>query len=106
MIKKLLIAALLLLPLPAKAEQTSVVSGADLLEGCTLGSQFGDGFCLGFITGVSRSELPLVCIPDNTSNGEIKDVVVGFLKSYQDGLHLPARRLIYAALIGTFHCSK
>lgn len=104
MLKKLLLVALLLWPMPGAAD--SVISGNDLHEGCANQTEFGKGFCLGFIVGVARSELPGVCVPAMATNGQLRDIVVQFLTIYPDGRHLPARGLVHAAMIGAFACPQ
>jgi hypothetical protein len=82
---------LLLTSPSARAQRVSTTTGNTLLDMCESTGAFEQSFCLGYITGVTDmhsavgSVLPenrRSCVAENVSNGQVKDVVVKYLKEH------------------------
>jgi hypothetical protein len=97
--------ALLMAPSGVEAE-FYFYSGNDLYARCTGTAQTA---CLGFVAGVSDTTKILqrpatVCLPEQVTTGEIKDVAVQFLASHPTDRHYSASSLVHAALQEAFPC--
>jgi hypothetical protein len=106
------VALLLLLSASAHPQRVSTTTGNDLLESCE-SRDFKQAFCLGYITGVTDfdgmdgaafPERRRSCIPENVSNGQVRDVVVKYLKDHPEERHLLAAVLIVEAASKAFPC--
>ena len=76
-------------------------SGNDVWEKCTSQKQFDQGMCYGLISGYFDSvqmahTCPKAAVPDIT-RGQIRDIVVKFLKDNPGERHLLAATLAYRA---------
>lgn len=87
MFKYLIAAALLVTATPASARETAVDDGNDLLDVCTKGDYFSDGYCLGYIRGLSNgvdmvlyTSKQRICYGPNITIGQIRDVVVSYIR--------------------------
>lgn len=81
----------------------SYVTGNLLLEYC----QKSENACIGYIQGVVDGQLAAItgtsrdvayCIPDGSTTGQVKDVVVGYLTKHPESRHELAGILVAAAL--------
>lgn len=93
-----------------------IKSGNDLLRYCEAeGSMFASGICYGYIQGVmdaidlasglEGSQVHNLCIPAQSNNGQIRDIVVAYLKSNPDKRHWQSAALVHNALNSAF-CKK
>jgi len=94
----------------------AVSSGNELLNVCqSNGTQFGR--CIGFIEGVSvgvelgeafhgHKDLSDVCIPANVTNGQLKDIVLVYLRQNPATRHEPAVYAVVRSLRGAFPCGS
>jgi len=119
---KFLLAALFVLLVSASAhgQRVSTTTGNDLLESCESGGHseqafFNQAFCLGYITGVTDidgvdgsafPERRRSCVPENVTNGQVKDVVVKYLKEHPEERHIQASILIVKAVAQAFPCKS
>ncbi len=109
----LTVVATLAFPMLAQAIETT---GNDLLRWCKDPNQYGRGQCLAFMTGakegwdtamflVKPPGLPFAGCPDSkVTNGQIRDVVVGFLERTPARRHEPAITLFVHAMREAFPC--
>ena len=106
-------ALLLLLSSSAHAQRVSTTTGNDLLESCESTGHFEQAFCLGYITGVTDldgadgsvfPERRRSCVAENVSNGQVRDVVVKYLKDHPEERHIQASILIVKAMAQAFPC--
>lgn len=107
------IVGILLLGAPASGAR-GIESGNDLLSWCDDEPGFGSGICNGFITGVtygiqadralSKRSMPF-CTRDGVSRGQIKDVVIAFIKAHPSVRDQSAAGLIEFAMIEAFPCA-
>jgi hypothetical protein len=96
----------------AHAQRVSTTTGNDLLESCE-SNDFKQAFCLGYITGVTDldgadgsafPERRRSCVAENVSNGQVRDVVVKYLKDHPEERHIQASILIVKAMAQAFPC--
>ena len=106
------------------------ISGNDLLSACETAADAQQGFCVGYIIGANEglrlgaatayifveaaptteeinnaSDLILGwCALSEVENGQLKDVVVGYLQNHPEIRHESARSLIRSALVEAFPC--
>lgn len=99
--------SLFLLVSPAAA---SFNNGNKVLEQCQGGTDFHNGYCLGVVAGladaISASHGQQICVPNTATLGQIRDVLIQFLRQYPDIRHQPAGLLAYAALLTAFPCRR
>jgi hypothetical protein len=112
---KFLLSALLLLLVSASAhgQRVSTTTGNDLLESCESKGNLEHAFCLGYIIGVTDvegmdsavfPERRRSCVAENVSNGQVRDVVVKYLKDHPEERHLQAAILVVKAMGQAFPC--
>ncbi len=98
------------------ARPLSTSSGNDLLELCTSENEtVSIALCYGFIAGLlSRDRLAgaiskgsqIVCLPDSVTRGQMREVIVAFLRSHPEKRHFDAGGLALEALEAAFgHCA-
>lgn len=106
------------------------VSGNSLYEACTSDDQVQTGFCVGYLIGQIEGQFLgglLVtqragkevgfedfngfanqifqhCIPPDASNGQLRDVVVAYLRDNPANRHETARFLVWSAYRDAFPC--
>jgi hypothetical protein len=104
---------LLLVSASAHAQRISTMTGNDLLESCGSAGHFGQAFCLGYVAGVTDLDGPdgsafperrRSCVAENVSNGQVRDVVVKYLKDHPEERHIQASILIVKAMAQAFPC--
>ena len=90
-------------------------SGRGLLEDCEdAGSNFNSGYCLGFIHGMCsmhdyaarKYSARLYCAPDEVTNGQVRRIIIKFLKDHPNRLHETDLILAVDALREAFPCKK
>lgn len=91
--KHIMILAALLASTPLQARETVSDDGNELLGYCTDSSYFMQGMCLGYVRGLDAGVAALVqyadltiCRPDNVTVGQIKDVILAYIRRH------PAKR--------------
>jgi len=103
----------LLVSASTDAQRVSLTTGNKLLEACESKGEFDQEFCHGYITGVSdmegintaaHPEQRRSCIPEDVTNGQIKDVVLKYLRDHPEDRHLLAAILIVEAVSKAFSC--
>jgi len=121
--------ALLWIPSSLRAQQ---VSGNSLYGACQSDEGIKLGFCIGFIIGAIEGEsfgASIVfmrtqpesttqevndminafmghCIPTDASNQQLHDVIMRYLGDHPEQRHLPARGLVWNAMIEAFPCEQ
>jgi hypothetical protein len=84
-----------------------------LLEECEAAETARQTFCLGYITGASDvdgmdgatfPERRHSCVREEVTNGQLKDVVVKYLKDHPEERHLLAAILVVKAQAKAFPC--
>lgn len=100
---------------PASAEGPDIYTGNGLYRVCSEESPgFQSGLCHGFIAGViARSSLAerivpksgLICDVSRAENGQIRDVIVAYLRDHPADRHYASSQLIVQALQAAF-CTK
>jgi hypothetical protein len=55
---------------------------------------------------IDGNRLRSFCIPDETTNGQVKDVVVNSLRDHPESRHLPTAVLIEVSLEQAFPCAR
>jgi hypothetical protein len=85
-------------------------SGNELYQQCTAASGSPQNvFCGGYVTAVSDSleSQRLVCTPKGTTAGQIKDVIVNYLRDHPaETHHTTAYSLAELALMAAFPCLR
>jgi len=113
MIKKLLLcAALLLTPVTASARDTVTDDGNELLQTCDDTTYFMQGLCLGLVRGTvatldawsSANGASPYCRPTNVTVGQIKDLVVSYIRSSPESRNEPSALLITKAQKAAWPC--
>ena len=89
-------------------------TGSDLLETCEIPQL--NLACLGYIQGVGdcwfgadqiNHRSSLLCAPLETPTGDMRDVVVNYLKAAsKDDLTLPGAEMVWAALVLHYRCPQ
>jgi len=115
LIIKVLACLLFLVCSPARAQQVSQETGDTLLEACESKTEFRQSYCFGYITGVADIEgMEAAVFPDRrracraegVTNGQIKDVVVKYLKEHPEDRHFLAAILVMQAMAKAFPCKQ
>lgn len=87
-------------------------TGNELLADCETESSFTDGYCLGYISGVTHSIIgdddlsKLVCFPEGLTTNQTKDIVKKYLVDNPSKRHYLAIDLILASLFQAYPCQK
>ena len=98
-------------------------SGNGFLSACqysTSENSYTAGLCQGYVRGVSDAvdalfrltaraqpeAIPLFCIPKDSTNHQILDVVIKFVKEHPEKRHAPTKFLVLDSLIEAFPCSS
>ena len=101
-------------PVPTYAGMTG--TGNELLDTCKSDdADFSAGMCAGYISGVisggrmqafiDKTKTPF-CTPDGVTNGQLYDVVKGYIKQHPEIRHYTGSVLIYIALRESFPCPQ
>ena len=94
---------LLLGSAPPRAQRVSATTGNKLLEECEAAEPMRQAFCLAYIIGATDvggmdgqvfPERRRTCAPDGVSNGQLRDVVVKYLKEHPETRHYAAALLV------------
>lgn len=111
--KRIMIAALLMVPVPAMAADTVEDNGNEILEMCTDSLDFMKGICLGYIRGASSagdswmlSMNRHLCRPTGVTVGQIQDVVVRYIRQHPESRHEAAVTLVMKAQDAAWPCSR
>lgn len=108
----LMSAGVLIVSLTTPAASQSFWNGNELLEICTSKS---DDYCGGYIVGVFDSALPVIeegnsvhgfqfCAPLEVQQGQVRDIVVQWLRNNPGKRHYPAPAVVMLALSDTYPC--
>jgi hypothetical protein len=98
-------------------------SGNGFLSECQYsGSEtsYTAGLCQGYVRGVSDAvdalfrltastqpdAIPLFCIPKDSTNHQILDVAITFVKGHPEKRHAPTKFLVLDSLVEAFPCSS
>ena len=86
---------------PARAALT----GNELYDVC-LGDSFDRGMCVGYALGVAEAAglAGVACIPPDVTRGQIKDVVVNYLRDHPADRNKSAYGLVTTALQSVWPC--
>lgn len=116
MLKYLLAATLFLAPVSTQARERVADDGNELLKFCTDTDPdtFYQAMCLGYIRGADATlllwaganEATPYCPPSNVTVGQLKDVVVSYLRRNPNIRHESAPLLILKAEIAAWPCNK
>ncbi|MBF9150734.1 Rap1a/Tai family immunity protein [Novosphingobium jiangmenense] len=93
------LAAVVLLPSPARAEW---MSGEQLQEACSAKAPVDRAMCLSYVIGVLdgfRSAERPPKVPDDVSAGQVRDVVAQYLAGHDEALALQGREVVKAAIV-------
>lgn len=109
--KHLMILAALLASTPAKANDTVSDNGNEILEICDRGTNFGDGFCIGYIRGLKTAVDVIIrlndrqtCYPDGITVGQLRDVVVSYVRRNPANRHEGATLVFMRAISEAWPC--
>jgi hypothetical protein len=93
-------------------DNTAIMKALALQKACdTPEGTPTEGYCLGFIAGVSQSTqiddpaAATVCFPEEVNLAEAKQVVRKYLNDHPQNLHLAGAILVKRALIEAWPCS-
>jgi hypothetical protein len=101
--------------LSASGAWAEFVNGSALLEKCNSEDAYYEGRCLGYISGIYGTlyTLPewkgfdeIVCVPPKASLRQLQKVVVMYLESHPEKLHLTASSLTLNAIGSAFPCRE
>jgi hypothetical protein len=118
MLRILLVSVLVLASSPAHAGDSSSPdpsSGNGLLAQCDTTASYEDrAYCLGYLRGVrdmnklyrDAGAPSFFCEPPDGTNGQLRQVVLKFLKEYPQLLHYPGLPLAVEALRNAFPCPR
>jgi hypothetical protein len=99
----------------ASSEDSNIYTGNGLSAYCHSPDLNYVNYCHGFINGVvegilAEGESGLseehICLPENVTRGQIKEIVLKYLKDNPEKLHRPSFILIFNATRKVFPCSK
>jgi len=109
--KHLMIIGALLAATPAEAQNRVLDNGNEILSMCDDDSNFMAGLCLGYIRGISTAtdaflatDNQFICYPDNVSMGQLRDVVVSYIKRNPSLRHETATLLYMKATTEAWPC--
>ncbi len=105
-----------LLAIGCLSAQAGFDTGNRLYEDCRAANYFNRGYCGGYVTGIVdtieslqlRGVLPAdaLCIPDESTKGQLVDVVLKYLEKHPERRHLEAGSLVPEALNRAFPCTR
>jgi len=79
--------AVCLVASPVQAREFAVDDGNDLLSTCNSGEYYNQGYCLGYIRGLSlgvdavlETGKKKICYPENVTMGQLRDVVIAYIR--------------------------
>ena len=112
--RKALLALCAITPFYAPVTATAY-TGNQLLQDCET-TNVSSLYCLGYINGFSlgfafvmnrwQVEPKLICIPEGVTNGQIKDIVVQYIRENPQTRHESAQFLIVWSLEKAFPCRR
>ncbi|MCJ8157238.1 Rap1a/Tai family immunity protein [Sphingomonas sp. LaA6.9] len=90
--------------------QAKWMDGNELLAICDSSDSADKIQCMGYIQGVldasdsslGSKEIPPVDTPDNVTAGQLKDIVIAYLKANPEKRHTQASDLVFTALVRAF----
>lgn len=100
---------------PSKHADLDLVEGNGLLEACTSRQPLQGAMCIGYIRGVIDGEnmmgtainkKPLACLSEGVTLGQVKDVVVKYLRDYPAERNKPSAGLIGIAAATAWPCAQ
>jgi hypothetical protein len=102
--------------LPVRSQEQrflGYVFGADLLRRCTAPSAAGLDYCFGFIAAAHDTARAYetwfgfrdMCVPAGTPQGELRDVVVSYLRANEEQQSAQAASLVILALRARYGCA-
>lgn len=104
-------AALIGASMPAQARETAVDDGNDLLQTCDTDTSTSRGYCLGYIRGLSSgvdavlaTSKQYICYPHGVTIGQVRDVVVAFVRNNPGKRHENALVLVSWASAQAWPC--
>ena len=86
-----------------KGYKFSQITGNDLVNMCKEKDGYGHGVCLGYVNGVSALQTK-ACIPKGVKFGQIRFVVLKYMRENPEQLHKDARMLIGQSLVVAWPC--
>lgn len=90
-------------PLVATPANAGFTDGNELHSHCGDKSGYLQGYCDGYIGGVADSiEQEQLCLPDTVKFGQLRDVVLIFLRDHPQDRHFSASSLVIAAIKQAF----
>lgn len=111
MLRKSLISSVIFLGLsmPAISSEQDLNSGNYMLEACSIKeATFTNGVCLGRLDGLDLgldlSDSKIYCRPKKSSNGQMNEVYVAYLRSHPELRHLDWAILFMVAMNNAWPC--
>ena len=111
--KKILIASFLAFSPPVMAREYAVDDGNDLLDTCSKSNDFAEGYCLGYVRALSNgvdfivaSKGSHVCYGPNVTIGQVRDVVVDYVRRNPAKRNENALLLTAYAIGAAWPCAK
>jgi hypothetical protein len=87
-----------------KRQRFTEMTGNDLVNMCKAENHsYGNGVCLGYVNGVSALQRK-ACIPKGVKFGQVRSVVMKYMRENPELLHKDARKLIADALVVAWPC--
>jgi hypothetical protein len=106
----ILIAAIALGACPGVTLAEDIFDGNELLQQCQHNGMWGDGFCTeiawGMAAALQAPDTHMACMAPNVKSGQLRDVVVKYLRDHPEKRHLGAANLVSLALQGAFPCNN
>ena len=95
-----------LLMLGCLQAQAGFDTGNRLFEDCRASNYFNRGYCGGYVTGIvdTIEALQARCVPEESTKGQLADVVIKYLEQNPERRHLEAGSLVPEALNRAFPC--
>ena len=86
------------------------LSGNDLYTYINGDNAYDKGSALGFVVGIADGEesqkRPRICISDQVTRGQVRDVVKKYLTEHPEQRHFTAASLVIESLMAAFPCQK
>jgi hypothetical protein len=100
-----LAAAMTLALAPGAKAEVKANTGNTLFADCTQTSgYYNNGFCLGYVVGTAHA-LANVCMPNGSTQGQMRDVVLRWLENNPDKRHYDASSIVAYVLGQAFPCA-